>query len=168
MFLTNSEDAGDAMAQALDRITDEPNRVLREYFIWWPNRFPHSYGLNIRPIHAIFGHGEFEPAYKTVVYQYLDYNNPFVGTWPSMYIADAWVDFSYYGVLIFSIIAGFMLTFLDYILKKHKNAYGAALFAGLVGSLFTLIENSLLTAFLTGGFLILPFLFKVLISTKNS
>ena len=167
LLLTNSEDAGDAIAQILYRITDEPNRVLREYFIWWPNHFSHRLGLNIRPIHALFGHGEFEPAYKTIVYQYVDYNSPFVGTWPTMYIADAWVDFSYYGVLIFSIIVGFVLTFLDYILKSYKNSYGAALFAGLVGSLFTLIENSLLTVFLTGGLLIIPFLFKILVSTKK-
>ena len=168
LFLTNSEDVGDAIAQILNRITDEPNRVLREYFIWWPNHFSHRLGLNIRPIHAIFGNGEFEPAYKTIVYQYIDYSNPFAGTWPTMYIADSWVDFSYYGVLMFSIVVGFVLTFLDYILKNYRNSFGVALFAGLVGSLFTLIENSLLTAFLTGGLLTLPFLFKILVKVKNS
>jgi len=167
LSLTPSEDAVDAIAEALNRVTNEPNRVLREYFIWWPNYFSHRLGLNIRQIHAIFGHGEFEPAYKTIVYQYNDYNNPFAGTWPTIFIGDAWVNFSYYGVLMFSIVAGFVLTFLDYILKNYRNSYGVALFAGLVGSLFTLIENSLLTAFLTGGLLILPLLFKILMTVKN-
>ncbi|WP_435352560.1 O-antigen polymerase [Emticicia sp. SJ17W-69] len=170
MLLTSDDNLGDAATAALERITAEPNRVLREYFIWWPDHFPHKHGLNIRPIHAILGNGEFEPAYKTVVYQYVpsDELNMLVGTWPAIFIADAWVDFSYFGVFLFSIIVGFTLRFIDVFLKYYKNSYGAALFAALVGSLFTLIENALLTAFLTGGLIILPVLFKILVKNKES
>lgn len=169
MLLTSENNLGDAAMAALGRITEEPNRVLREYFIWWPDHFPHTRGLNIRPIHAIFGSGEFEPAYKTVVYQYVPSNefNMLVGTWPAIFIADAWVDFSYFGVCLFSVIVGFTLRFIDAFLKYYKNSYGAALFAALVGSLFTLIENALLTAFLTGGLVILPVLFKILVKNKK-
>lgn len=170
MLLTSDDNLGDAATAVFERITAEPNRVLREYFIWWPDHFPHRLGLNIRPIHAIFGNGEFEPAYKTVVYQYVPSNefNVLVGTWPAIFIADAWVDFSYFGVFLFSIIVGFALRFLDIFLEFYKNSYGAALFAALVGSLFTLIENALLTAFLTGGLVILPVLFKILVKNKEA
>jgi oligosaccharide repeat unit polymerase len=166
LFLTTAIDASEALDSITGRVTEEPNRVLREYFIWWPKYLDHTLGTNIRIVHSLFGSGTYQPAFVTVIMQNMNPNDYIAGTWPAMFIADAWVDFSYFGVILYSIITGFIVNAIDLYLQKNRDGLSVVLFCSLLTSINTLLENSLITAMISGGLLLYP-LFTILITKRR-
>ena len=80
------------------------------------------------------------------------------------FIADAWVDFSYAGVFVFSMVAGATCRLIDAVyLVKGKTAVGIAIMAAAFSGVFALLVSALNTAFLSGGLLLAPLLAGVLI-----
>ncbi len=166
LYLTTAVDSYDALSEILGRVTEEPNRVLREYFICYPKNIKHTLGLNIRILHLFFGTGEYTPAFRNVILQYIDFKDYVGGTWPTIFIADAWVDFSYYGVAVYSVILGYILNEIDLYIKKYNDGLSIVLFCCLMQSLNTLMENSLITTLISGGLLVYP-LFIAFITIKK-
>jgi oligosaccharide repeat unit polymerase len=166
LLLTSAVDASEALDSITGRVTEEPNRVLREYFIWWPKYLDHTLGTNIRVVHSLFGSGTYEPAFVTVIMQNMNPSEYVGGSWPAMFIADAWVDFSYFGVVIYSLITGFIVNTIDLYLQKNRDGLSVVLFCSLLTSLNTLLENALITSLISGGLLLYP-LFTMLITKKS-
>jgi predicted membrane-bound spermidine synthase len=66
----------------------------------------------------------------------------------ALFIADAWVDFSYVGAIVFSIIAGALCRLIDAIyLVKGKTLFGIAVMAAAFAGVFALLISVLNTAF---------------------
>lgn len=166
LYLTVASNSFEALELILDRVTGEPNRVLREYFIWFPNRLEHRMGMNIRLVHKFFGKGEYEPAYISIIMQNMPKMDYTGGTWPAIYLADAWVDFSYFGVVIHSFILGITLNVIDLYIARYRDGISVTLFSMLLASIYNVMENSLITVLISGGLLVYP-LFIVFITKKR-
>lgn len=166
-FLTSTDGIISIVGEISSRIVNEPHRCLNEYLKFWPEYQPHRYGMNIRVIHGLFSSQEFEPAFKTVIYQYTDPASPLLGTWPALFIADAWVDFSFFGVIIYSFVFGLMLELLDRYTRNNDDYLAYSLIASLFISVTIPLENSLITAFIGGGIITLPILVWMLIKKKK-
>ncbi len=142
------------------RIFEVPNELLLETFGAYPFRYPHTWGANIRPLAMIMGL-DYTPAYSIVSQLW---HNAKGGTSNGMFIADAWIDFSYAGVVVFSMLAGAACRTIDAIyLANGKTALGIAIMAAALGGVFTLLVSALNTAFLSGGLLLAPMLAGVLV-----
>jgi hypothetical protein len=74
----------------------------------------------------------------------------------AMFVADAWADFSWAAVLVFSLFAGFFVRWLDIelIVKRGKTA---ATISGLAlghYGVFIMLSTALQTAMVTGGLIL--------------
>jgi len=142
------------------RVFEVPNESLLETFGAFPSRYPHTWGANIRPLAAIMGR-DYVPAF-TVISQ-LWHNSKDV-TSNALFIADAWVDFSYAGVIVFSILAGAICRLIDAIyLENGKTVLGIAIMAPAFSGVFALLVSALNTALLSGGLLLAPLLAGALV-----
>lgn len=149
--VTVAENYTMALAEISNRIFGEPTRVLNLYTSTWPDLQNYTMGMNIRFAHLLFGSGEYQSAAaKLCGIPGCTYNMMFIG--------DAWVDFSYIGVITQSFIVGYFLSYLDSYIFNSKNYLHQALFASLVSSLLALISVGLVTALVTYGLLTMPLL----------
>jgi hypothetical protein len=143
------------------RVFEVPSESLLETFGAFPFRYPHTWGANIRPLAAIMG-VDYVPAF-TIISQL--WHSTKDATSNALFIADAWVDFSYGGVLIFSMIAGAACRAIDTIyLVKGKTVLGIAIMAAAFAGIFSLLVSALNTAFLSGGLLLAPMVAGALIA----
>lgn len=149
---TTAKDAGTALDLISFRIFGEPNRVLNMYPENWPLQKPHTYGMNIRLIHNLFSSKEYVSASA-----YLGGNRKGI-SFNAIFIADAWVDFSYFGVALFSFLIGTYLSYLDYMCFRKKNIMNIALIASAIIGTFTLINSGMITALIGFGLLTMPIL----------
>jgi hypothetical protein len=105
---------------------------------------------------------DFVPAF-TIISQL--WHNTKNATSNALFIADAWVDFSYAGVIVFSIIAGAVCRLIDAIyLANGKTVIGIAIMAAAFSGVFTLLVSALNTAFLSGGLLLAPLVAGALVT----
>jgi hypothetical protein len=80
-------------------------------------------------------------------------------TSPSLFIADAWADFSYAGVIAYSITAGAICRILDIVfLARGKSVIGVAVLGATLVGVLTLLTTALNIALITGGLLLAPVL----------
>lgn len=151
LALTNAETGGQAFEFIYHRIFEVPNEVLQMYIDTWPDQKPHTNGLNIRLIHSIFGHGDFESSDA--------YLCGFPGcTFNAIFIGDAWVDFSYWGVIWESLFFGFYLGLMDYLIFKERNEISIALFASLILGILISSSVAMLATMVTYGLFSVPLL----------
>jgi hypothetical protein len=143
----------EALSLILSRITIVPNLCLNNFFDKYPDIYPHTWGLNIRILHSLFGEGTYVPAHELIT---------FIGNSNAIYVADAWVDFAWAGVIVYSWLLGMILMYLDLSIASSKNILSIALFVGLLYSVQSLINTSLISCFITFGLLSLPVLSKIL------
>lgn len=144
-----------AISAAYSRVFEAENQSLFENFATFPRAHPHMWGANIRPIAALIGH-PYTPAYRIVAR--LWYGTDEV-TSPSLFIADAWADFSYWGVIVFSFVAGIVCRSLDLMfLSRGKSPLTIAVLSAAALGIFTLLTTALGTALLSGGLLLAPML----------
>jgi hypothetical protein len=122
------------------------------------------WGTNLRPVAALIG-VPYTPSFSIVGYTwYQDHNI----TSPTLFIADAWADFSYSGVLIFSAAAGAICRGIDItILAEGKSAVTIAVLGATLCGVLTLITTSLNIALVTGGLLIAPLLAGLLVTVSR-
>jgi hypothetical protein len=123
------------------------------------------WGANIRPLAALMGR-PFTPAFSLVAYiWYHDHNI----TSPTLFIADAWADFSFVGPFVFSILAGALCRGLDLsFLARGKTVLGIAVLSATFWGVLTLISTSLSIAMITGGLLLAPALAALLVWAAHS
>ena len=99
------------------------NETLVENFAVFPLLHPFTWGANIRPIAMLMG-VPYTPSFSLVASIW--YGNPDI-TSPTLFIADAWTDFSYAGVLLYSILAGAICRSIDIIfLAQGKSVVAIA------------------------------------------
>jgi hypothetical protein len=135
------------------RFFEVNNEVVYQTMYVYPRFLPHTWGMNIGLIHTFFGSGDLLSAHSRVA--------TFFGadgaTFDSFFIGDAWVDFSYGGVIVMSIVVGYVVKSIDiFVLSLGKRPVAIALLGSNMYGLFELQVTSAFTAFLTGGLLLIP------------
>ena len=151
LLATNAGNLSGALQLINHRIFEEPIRVLELYPMFYPDIYPHTYGMNIRVIHGLFSDTKFVPA--NVLVSGGEFENV---TFNAMFISDAYVDFSYLGVIIQSIFVGYYLSFLDIMIFRKNYYIKKALFASLLVGVFTLINTGLVVSLFAYGLFTLP------------
>jgi hypothetical protein len=140
------------------RFFEVNNEVIYQTFYVYPQYLPHTWGMNIGLLHAIFGSGDLLSAHTQVA--------RFFGaegaTFDAFFVADAWVDFGYAGVLVMAIVVGYVVKTVDlYVTSLGKTPLAVALIGSGTYGLFQLQVTSAFTAFLSGGLLFIPLLVLV-------
>jgi hypothetical protein len=142
------------------RVFDVPNQALIEYFAVFPALHPHMWGANMRPLAILMGQ-PYVPAYSIVAHTWL---GGYDTTENALFIADAWADFSYIGVIVFSMIAGAICRCIDAaFLGYGKTVVAISVMATAFTGVFTLLATALSTALASGGLLVGPIFAAVLI-----
>lgn len=136
-------------------VTDVPNLCLARYFEFFPNVYDHTCGLNIRLIHGMLQWGDtYVPAHRLI-----DDNGANAN---AIYVADAWVDFSWPGVALASLLVGWTLGRLDAGLFARRSPLHVALFVALMAPVHALVSMSLITCFVGYGLVTLPWFARLL------
>ncbi|ASR07805.1 oligosaccharide repeat unit polymerase [Rhizobium leguminosarum bv. viciae] len=141
---------GDALDFLFYRIFMIPNESLLEYYTAIPSVLPYGWGSKFSWLVGSLTGQPSQPTYLLVgaVHRGMEGS-----TSTAMFIADAWADFSWMGVLLFSLFAGFFIRLLDIqlIVKRGKTvATIAGLALGHYG-IFVMLSTALQTAMMTGG-----------------
>jgi hypothetical protein len=145
----------EGLATVYSRVFEVENQSLLENFAAFPAMHPHMWGANLRPIAILMGFPH-TPAFSIVAYTW--YGNYEV-TSPALFIADAWADFSYAGVIVFSVIAGAVCRSIDAIFLAHgKTVVAVAVLGAAFFGVFTLLVTGMTIAFVSGGLLLAPML----------
>ncbi|EJJ28046.1 oligosaccharide repeat unit polymerase [Rhizobium sp. CF142] len=129
------------------------NESLLEYFAAIPSVLPHSWGRQFSWLANILQSESTPPTYLLVG---AVHRGVMGSTTTAMFIADAWADFSWAGVLALSLMAGFFVRWLDteLIVKRGKTA---ATISGLAlghSGVFIMLSTALQTAMVTGGLIL--------------
>jgi hypothetical protein len=96
------------------------------------------------------------PAYSIVAYIWY---GTYDITSPSLFIADAWADFSYAGVIAYSLVAGAICRAIDLaFLSQGKSVTCVAVLTATSIGVLTLLTTALNIALLSGGLLLAPLL----------
>lgn len=137
------------------RFFEVNNEVVYQTFYVYPHYLPHAWGMNIGLVHNLFGNGELVSAHTHVA----NFFGADGGTFDSFFIGDAWVDFSYGGVVVMSVVVGFVVKTVDiFVMSLGKTPLCVALLGSNMYGLFQLQVTSAFTAFLSGGLLLVPLL----------
>jgi hypothetical protein len=140
------------------------NEVLLEYFNAIPYYLPHTWGSNIRPV-AFLLNMEFRPAYDDVS---LLWRGEPGSTSNSMFIADAWAEFSFLGVAAASILAGAVCRLIDVaFVTRGKSAMTIALLACSFVGIVHLMIGSIQSAMLSGGLASVPLMLLFILKLSN-
>jgi hypothetical protein len=131
------------------------NEVIYQTFYVYPHYLPHTWGMNIGLLHNLFGQGELVSAHTQVA----NFFGAEGATFDAFFVADAWVDFSYPGVLAMAVLVGYVVkTFDSYAMSRGKTPLALALLGSGMYGLFQLQVTSAFTALLTGGLVSIPLL----------
>lgn len=152
LITTGAKDTGTALNLIASRVFSEPIRVLELYPRYYPSILPHTNGMNIRLIHDLFGSEKYVPAHVAVTggLEHASFN--------AMFIADAYADFSFLGVIFQSIFVGYLLSYLDFLVFRRNNYLQKALMAALLIGIFSLINIGLITSLIGFGLATIPLL----------
>jgi hypothetical protein len=135
------------------RLFEVSNQTVLEYFAAFPAIHPYLWGANIRPIAALMG-VPYTPSFSAVADIW--FGEPGI-TNPALFIADGWADFSYAGVIAYSILVGIVCRSTDLaFLVRGKSPVAIAVLGASVWGLLTLLTTALNIALLTGGLLLAP------------
>ncbi len=146
------------------RIFEAEIETLVENFAVFPRLHPFMWGANIRPIAMLMG-VPYIPSYSLVAYTW--YGDPDI-TSPTLFIADAWTDFSYAGVVVYSIIAGAICRSIDFVfLARGKSVVGIAVLSATFWGILTLTTTALNVALFSGGLLLAPILAAILVAADR-
>lgn len=165
--LTLSElEIGDVLSFLYYRTFDIPNEVLVEYFSAIPASISHSWGQ------SVFGVlGGASPKNKLETYYAVAEitRDSVLSTSNSMFVGDAWAQFSWVGVVLVSVAAGFLVRLID--LYSRRNGYtdqSACLIAGCSFGIFTILSTSFTTGLITGGLALVPVLSTFFIRRRSA
>jgi hypothetical protein len=155
----------EALVFIYSRVFGVTNQALLENFAVFPALHPHTWGANIRSIAALMG-VSYTPSFSIVADTWYPTTNE--TSVPALFIADAWTDFSYAGVIVFSLIAGAICRSIDAVFLVHgKTVVGVAVLGAVFFGVFTLLVTALNTALLSGGLLLAPLLAGLLVKATQ-
>jgi hypothetical protein len=147
--------SGTALSFFFRRAFFGSNEPILEFFSAFPYYLSHTWGANIRPLAYLMGI-EFRPAYVDVSYLWRSEPGSISN---AMFIADAWADFSFLGVIVASILVGMLCRAIDLmVFSQGKSAMTVAVLASMFGGVLSLMVTSAQTAMLSGGLLSVPLL----------
>jgi hypothetical protein len=136
------------------RLLEIPNEVLLEYFAAIPASLPYEWGA------GLFGflRGDNGAASVPTYYAVAALTR---GTLESssnaMFIADAWAQFSWWGVALFSFLAGAIVRSIDlYAFGRGFTDETAVIIASCSYGVLILLVTSFTTALITGGLALIP------------
>ncbi len=156
---------GSVVETVYSRVFEVENETLVENFAVFPALHPFMWGANIRPLAKVMG-VPFFPSYSLVGYTWYGSHDI---TSPTLFIADAWADFSYLGVLVYSIIAGAICRGVDLaFLVRGKSVIAIAVLSATFLGVFTLLTTALNTAVFSGGLLLAPIVAAVLVKVMGT
>ena len=140
------------------------NQSLLENFATFPFLHPYLWGANLRPIAILMG-VPYVPALSIVPYTlYGTYDI----TNPALFIADARTDFSYAGVIVFSMVAGAACRSIDAVfLERGKTVVAVAVLGATFIGILTVMTTALNTALLSGGLLLAPVLASIVVAASR-
>jgi oligosaccharide repeat unit polymerase len=150
---------GDLMV-AFDRLLMIPNEAMFEYFAAIPEFYPFGYGRGISYVQAIFGDAIGSASPLPVSMHVAAVTRGYTGTVINgLYILDAWAEFGWIGIILFSLFTGILLHWLDRNLSAIRcRPIKLALIAYMLNGMYTLATSSLTSALITGGLLTVPIL----------
>jgi hypothetical protein len=135
-----------------------PNEVIFEYFHAVPQFIPFGYGTGMSFVRGILGDvagtGLDLPTHTLVA---AVYRADYVTVVNSFFVAEAWAQYGWAGVIILSIIAGLLVKWYDrriMLAKPHSVRLGMVIFA--IGGTYALVTAAVTTAMVTGGLLVIP------------
>jgi hypothetical protein len=147
-----------------NRVFETENQALLENFATFPFVHPYMWGTNLRPVAILLGL-PYTPAFGIVAFTWY---GTYDVTSPALFIADAWADFSYAGVIAFSLIAGAVCRSIDAIFVVHgKTVVAVAVLGAAFFGVFTLLVTALSIAFISGGLLLAPVLAGLLVTATR-
>jgi hypothetical protein len=142
------------------RVFEATNQALVENIATFPFMHPYMWGSNLRPVAWLMGI-PYLPAFSIVAHTWY---GTYDVTSNALFIADAWADFSYLGVIVFSLIAGAVCRSMDAaFLSSGKTVIGVAVLGAAFSGIFTLLITALSTALFSGGLLLGPVLAGLLV-----
>ncbi|MDF0583804.1 hypothetical protein [Bradyrhizobium yuanmingense] len=154
----------DAFSFLYYRIFDNSNEAVLEFFATFPHRMPHTWGANIRPLAFLLGK-EYAPSYFEVLRLWHGAGGSSV---TGMFIADAWVDFSYFGVILLSILAGAVCRTIDIVfLARGKTAISLAVLGSAFIGVYNLTISALPAAFFSGGLVTAPLIAVLILKLQK-
>jgi hypothetical protein len=141
------------------RVFEVENETLMENFAVFPHLHPFMWGGNVRPLAFLMGK-PYEPSFSLVAYiWYGDHDI----TSPTLFIADAWADFAYAGVFLYSVIAGVICRGIDLaFLARGKSVVAIAVLSASLMGILSLLTTALNIALFSGGLLLAPVLAAIL------
>jgi hypothetical protein len=153
-----------ALKLVYSRAFEATNQALLENFATFPFIHPYMWGANLRPVAMLMGL-PYIPSFSIVAYTWY---GTYGVTSPALFVADAWADFSYAGVIGFSVIAGAVCRSIDAIFLVHgKTVVGVAVLGAAFFGIFTLLVTALNTALFSGGLLLAPILAGLLVTATR-
>lgn len=148
------------------RVFDIPNESLIEYFSAIPATLPHGWGAGIFPFLRDGPSNQWVQTYSAVAEVTRDSLD---STSNVLFIGDAWAEFAWPGVILFSVIAGFTVRSIDiYAFRDGHSDEAACLVAGCSFGVFTMLSTALNTAMVTGGLALLPIISMLLVRRRKS
>lgn len=105
----------DGINASLNRIFFETNRVLQLHFAFYPKIHPYLNGASMSFLGKIFYITDESISPLNYIPSYFDKTQ---SSWNACYIGDAWADFGYLGVIIYSII---VLLYFIWMLNQVKK-----------------------------------------------
>jgi hypothetical protein len=137
------------------RFFEVNNQVIYQTFYVYPTYLPHTWGMNIGLLHSLFGSGDLVSAHSQVA----NFFGAAGATFDAFFVADAWVDFGYAGVVVMAVLVGYVVKTVDlYVTSLGKTPLAVALLGSGMYGLFQLQITSAFTAFLSGGLVFIPLL----------
>ena len=134
-----------------------PNESLVEYFSAIPYSLDFSWGQQLSWVAGLF---RSEPRLPTFWLVGEVHRGSLGSTTTAMFIADAWADFAWFGIVFFSLFSGFYLRSLDIRLLARGRPTIWKLGGLALGhfGIYVAMNTSFMTALLTGGLLmVIPF-----------
>jgi len=155
VLVVRSAQGMDALRFMYSRVFEAPNQALLEYYGTFPFVHPFMWGASIRPVATLMGQ-PYLPAYSIVAFAWY---GTYDVTSNALFIADAWADFWYVGVIAFSLVAGAVCRSIDAVfLADGKTVTAIAVLGAAFFGVFTLLVTALNTAMASGGLLLAPIL----------
>lgn len=145
-------DAWDALSFFYYRTFDISNEAVLEFFGAFPGKIAHLWGANIRLLAVVLGL-DYQPSFEIVSRLW---RGSAGSTTTALFIADAWADFSYFGVFGFSVLLGGICRLTDVVfVAEGKTVMSIVILAAMFLGIYNVLISALPTAALSGG-LILP------------
>lgn len=148
-----------------DRISLALYYGMIPYFEYFPDVVPHAMGRNIRVINLLWYHGE---EYLPAMLVFAQAAGNYYGSYNAAFVAEAWADYSYPGVVVMSAVLGVAAALADLTIFSDgvKTREAAAILVCVVYGVLQASGTPAQTAMLSGGFALVPLLAAFLKMTQ--